>query len=404
MKAIVIGPGRIGCGFAGQVLRASGYELTFVGRGAVVGALSRAGGYRVRLTDGRHNREVEIPGVRALDVSDVEAVSTAIAEADLVAVSVGPRNLAAVAPILAAGLLRRSAPVNVIAFENCADPGGCLREAVFQHAPALRTAGHGFTGALVSRIVTRRIGKPEAGEPLLFLGDPPTSFIVHGPSMCAPLPRIEGMQVVTDYGAWLMKKLYTFSAGHASAAYLGALKGYHYVHSAIRDPEIRAAVLAAMEEGQRGLLQRYGPELAGGRAELEEIVARFENAELDDPVSRVGRDPLRKLGPEDRLLGAAKLAAEAGVQPRRLALVAAAAMCFLCSESSTATSGAPDASVRSMAGLDPGRGLGRDVLEAFDKLAEGREKDNVLLSLKELVWSWTRDRVKAEPLPLRRTA
>jgi mannitol-1-phosphate 5-dehydrogenase len=159
-----------------------------------------------------------------------------------------------------------------------------------------------------------------------------------------------------------------------------------------------------MEEGQRGLLQRYGPELAGDRAELEEIVARFENAELDDPVSRVGRDPLRKLGPEDRLLGAAKLAAEAGVQPRRLALVAAAAMCFLCSENSAAAAGGADASVRSMPGLDPGRGLGREVLAAFDKLAEGREKDNVLLSLKELVWSWTRDRVAAQAVPLRRTA
>lgn len=404
MKAIVIGPGRIGCGFAGQVLRASGYELTFVGRGAIVAGLARAGAYRVRLTDGRHSRDVEVPGVRALDVSDAEAVSAAIAEADLVAVSVGPRNLTGVAPVLAAGLLRRTTPVNVIAFENCADPGGCLREAVAGLAPSLRSAGHGFSGALVSRIVTRRMGNPEAGEPLVFLGDPPGSFIVHGPSMCAPLPGIEGMQVVTDYGAWLMKKLYTFSAGHASAAYLGALKGYHYVHSAIRDPEIRAAVLAAMEEGQRGLLQRYGPELAGGRAELEEIVARFENAELDDPVSRVGRDPLRKLGPEDRLLGAAKLAAEAGVQPRRLALVAAAAMCFLCSENSSASAAGADASVRSMAGLDPGRGLGRDVLEAFGKLAEGREKDNVLLSLKELVWSWARDRVKAEPVPLRRTA
>ncbi|HEY6909535.1 MAG TPA: hypothetical protein VI356_09210 [Myxococcales bacterium] len=404
MKAIVIGPGRIGCGFAGQVLRASGYELTFVGRGAIVAELSRAGRYRVRLTDGRHTRDIEVPGVRALDVSDAEAVSAAIAEADLVAVSVGPRNLAGVAPLLAAGLSRRSTPVNVIAFENCADPGGCLREAVFGEAPSLRGAGHGFSGALVSRIVTRRMGDPERGEPLVFLGDPPTSFIVHGPSMCAPLPKIEGMQVVSDYGAWLMKKLYTFSAGHASAAYLGALKGYHYVHSAIRDPEIRAAVLAAMEEGQRGLLQRYGPELAGGRAELEEIIARFENAELDDPVSRVGRDPLRKLGPEDRLVGAAKLAAEAGVQPRRLALVAAAAMCFLCSENSSAGSEAPDASVRSISGLDPGRGLGREVVEAFDKLAQGREQDNVLLSLKELVWSWTRDRVKAQPVPMRRTA
>jgi len=29
MKAVVIGPGRVGCGFAGQLLHASGYEVCF---------------------------------------------------------------------------------------------------------------------------------------------------------------------------------------------------------------------------------------------------------------------------------------------------------------------------------------------------------------------------------------
>jgi|tagenome__1003787_1003787.scaffolds.fasta_scaffold20972121_3 mannitol-1-phosphate 5-dehydrogenase len=405
MNAVIIGPGRIGCGFIGQLLRASGYELTFVGRGEIVDRLSQAGSYRVRLTDGRHERDIEVTGLRALQIADEEAVADAIGSADLVAVSVGPRNLAAVAPVLARGLSRRATPVNVIAFENCADPGGCLQEAAFQSAPALRDAGHGFSGALVSRIVTRFTGDPARGEPLTFWADPPSSFIVHGPSLRAPLPRIEGMRAVEDFGAWVMKKLYMFSAGHAAAAYLGALKGYHYVHSAIRDPEIRVAVLAAMEEGQRGLASRYGPELAGDRAELDEIVARFENASLDDPVSRVGRDPLRKLGPEDRLLGAARLAAEAGVRPRRLALVAAAAMCFVCGESSNAGAEAPDVALRSVPGLDPGMGLGRDVFEAFNKLAEHREQDNVLLSLKELVWSWARDGMSAgEPVAVRSIA
>lgn len=390
MNAVVFGPGRIGCGFAGQLLHAAGYELTFVGRGEMIDHLARLGRYRVRLTDGRTARQTEIGPVRALPTSDIEGVATAVASADLVAVSVGPRNLRSIAPLLAAGLARRSTAVNVIAFENCADPGGCLREAVIASVPALRDAGHGFAGALVSRIVTRRIGDASGSEPLVFLGDKAASFVVHGPSLCSPLPPIEGLRLVDDYGAWVTKKLYTFSAGHAAAAYLGALKGYHYVHSAVRDPEIRAAVVAAMEEGRRGLARRFGPELAGDPAELDEIVARFENAALDDPVSRVGRDPVRKLGPEDRLVGAAMLAAEAGVRPRRLALVAAAAMCFLCSQQSDAPAAVPDVTLRTVSGLDPQVGIGREVSEAFLQLAEGREDDNVLLNLKELVWSWGR--------------
>jgi mannitol-1-phosphate 5-dehydrogenase len=331
-------------------------------------------------------------------------VAAAVAEADLVAVSVGAQNLAAVAPLIAAGLARRTSPVNVIAFENCTDPGGCLREAVVRCAPAVRSAGHGFSGALVSRIVTRRLGDPAGAEPLIFLGDPPASFVVHGPSLCAPAPLIPGLRAVDDFGAWVTKKLYTFSAGHAAAAYLGALKGYHFVHTAIRDPEIRAAVVAAMEEGRLGLARRYGPELAGDRAELDAIVARFENASLNDPVSRVGRDPLRKLGREDRLVGAARLASEAGVRPRRLALVAAAAMCFECATHSGGRLGGPEATLRTVAGLDPSRGLGRDVSQAFTRLAEGREPDNVLLSLRELIWSWARKPLGAEAEPALQSA
>jgi mannitol-1-phosphate 5-dehydrogenase len=254
----------------------------------------------------------------------------------------------------------------------------------------LASAGHGFSGALVSRIVTSRIGDLARNEPLVFLGDPPSACVVDGSTLRGPPPRMEGLRVVANFEAWVMKKLYTFGAGHAAAAYLGALKGYRYVHSAIRDAEIRSAVLAAMEEGRRGLVRRYGAELAGSRADLDAIVARFENAALNDRVSRVARDPLRKLGPEDRLVGAARLAVEAGILPRSLAMVAAAAMCFVCAQDSTACP-APAATVRSVSGLDPQRGLGLEVVEAFARLTEGRENDNVLLSLGQLVWSWTRE-------------
>ncbi|MFQ5911666.1 MAG: hypothetical protein ACE5JS_00605 [Nitrospinota bacterium] len=56
------------------------------------------------------------------------------------------------------------------------------------------------------------------------------------------------MIVAGDYAAWIRRKLYTFSAGHATCAYLGYLKVYHYSHTAIRDPEIQTALLTAMTE------------------------------------------------------------------------------------------------------------------------------------------------------------
>jgi mannitol-1-phosphate 5-dehydrogenase len=393
-KAVVVGAGRIGCGFIGQLLRASGAEVVFVGRDAIAANLSKNGGYRVRLTGRGGARDVEVDGVRAVPASDLEAAAREIATADLVAVSVGPSNLASVAPLVAAGLARRTSPVNVVALENLADAGPRLRALVARaDADALRL-DHGFSGAVVSRVVARRVGEPSWGERLLFVGDAATEFAVHGPSLRAPLPPVEGMRLVEDFEGAFLKKLYVFSAGHATTAYLGALKGYNFVHAAIRDPEIRRAVLAAMEEGRRGIAARYGEALAGSRRDLDEIVERFENAALNDPIARVGRDPQRKLGRDDRLVGAARLAAGAGVRPRLLALSAAAALCFgpaadreaQALQARIAAEGA-GAVVREVTGLDPDAGLGGEVVAGFRRLSAGRGSGALLLSLERRMWS-----------------
>src|SRR5512132_4434586 len=187
-KAVVVGPGRIGCGFIGQLLAESGWQVVFVGRDAIVANLARNGGYRVRLTSKGGARDVEVAS-RAVPARDVEATATEIASADLVFVSVGPANLAAVGSLLAPGLARRSTPVNLIALEDLADAGPRLRAAVAAADPAALRLAHGFSGAVVSRVVARRVGEPAWNEKLLFVGDAATEFAVDGPALTAPLPH-----------------------------------------------------------------------------------------------------------------------------------------------------------------------------------------------------------------------
>jgi mannitol-1-phosphate 5-dehydrogenase len=202
-----------------------------------------------------------------------------------------------------------------------------------------------------------------------------------------------------DYEAWLHRKLYVYSAGHAATAYLGYLKGYHYIHSAIRDPEIRTAARAAMAEGQRGVAARYGSAVAGGEAELDAILARFENAALNDSVCRVGRDPRRKLAADDRLVGAARLAAAGGSSPERLLLAVAAALCFCDPVDALAAElhreierRGLDLILATVCGLEPHRDLGRLVLDRWRALSRGWGEGNLLLHLEAPMWAWTSDR------------
>ena len=56
------------------------------------------------------------------------------------------------------------------------------------------------------------------------------------------------------------------------------------------------------------------------------------NPFLRDPVDRVTRDPARKLGWEDRLLGSMKLARKAGGDPKGLAEAGRVALGLACEE------------------------------------------------------------------------
>jgi mannitol-1-phosphate 5-dehydrogenase len=396
MRAVVVGAGRIGCGFAGDLLDRSGYDLTFVTRSpAGADHLNRVGRYVVRLVGRRSIEERTVTLARAVHCSDAEAVAREIAGADVVATAVGPGRLAEVAPLIAAGLARRRTPVNVLAFENDTDPGARLRAVVAGTPGGDAVADrHGFSGALVPRVVSQMIGDRAGDDPLVFVGDPPNSFVVDVRRLVPPVPGIAGMVMTDDWAGWLYRKLYLFGAGHAMTAYLGHLKGYHYVHSAIRDPEIRATVRAAMAEGQRGVAARYGQAVAGGEADLDAILRRFENAALNDTIGRVGRDPRRKLAADDRLVGAARLAAAAGGSPEKLLFAVAAALCFadpvdvLAAElrREIARRGL-DVILATVCGLEPSQGLGRVVLDWWRRLSQGSREGNLLLHLEAPMWA-----------------
>jgi mannitol-1-phosphate 5-dehydrogenase len=297
MKAVIIGAGRIGCGLAGQLLHASGYEITFVARNRdVVDNLNRNGGYQVALTSMSEGRYVTVSGVKAVLAEDTVRAVEAISQADVIVTAVCAQNLPAVAWLIAQGLERREKPTNVIAFENMEHVGPCLRRLVAGAMACGADADkHGFSGAVISRMVTQRLGDPADESPLTFVGEMVEDVIVDRRSLRSPIPQIQGIIPVDNYHPWVLRKLYTFSAGHATAAYLGWLKGYRYIHTAIRDPEIRKAVLSAMEEGLRGLAARFGENFANDAKQLQAIVERFENAALNDPIQRVARDPRRKL-------------------------------------------------------------------------------------------------------------
>lgn len=130
-------------------------------------------------------------------------------------------------------------------------------------------------------------------------------------------------------------KLYCHNAGHALAAYLAHQLGYQRIDELRQRPDVLAFIRGAMvEESGAALVARFGGvdpifTPAGMRAYVDDLIARMVNPYVRDTVARVGRDPARKLGWEDRLVGAMRLTMSAGMTPRRYAIGVAAALRWL---------------------------------------------------------------------------
>ena len=88
---------------------------------------------------------------------------------------------------------------------------------------------------------------------------------------------------------------------------------------------------AFLQESGRALVARragvddlFSPK--GYQEFADDLLDRMMNPWLRDNVDRVTRDPRRKLGWDDRLVGTMRLALTAGIEPPRLAVGAAAAL------------------------------------------------------------------------------
>jgi hypothetical protein len=130
-------------------------------------------------------------------------------------------------------------------------------------------------------------------------------------------------------------KLYGHNAVHALLGSLARLRGYEVMSEVRRDPELLALGRKAfLDESGAALVRRHGASgdplftEQGFAAYADDLLQRMTNPYLHDRVERVIRDPLRKLGWDDRFFGTMRMALEAGIEPRVMALGAAAAAAF----------------------------------------------------------------------------
>ena len=299
------------------------------------------------------------PTERAALVAAVAAAAEAATALPSVA------GYADVAPILAAGLAAKHAmdapPLLVYCAENTPQAADILAEHVRAALPDESSAAAMDDACFVDTVIAKMSGLAPAADGLAPIapGDP-AAFLVEAfnrilvgarcPDAAGRTRFTRGIPVFTekpDLVPFEAAKLYCHNAGHATAAYLAQLAGLTTMDQLTARPDLRVLIRRAMvDEAGAALVHRYaGVDAlftpAAMAAYADDLIVRMVNPHLRDSVARVARDPARKLGWDDRLVGAMRLALDAGIRPRALALGVAAAWDALTAADDTPRPAAP---------------------------------------------------------------
>lgn len=328
-KAIQFGAGNIGRGFIGAVLSEAGYHVVFADvNELVVNKINEDGKYTVAIMDTECTEQV-ITNISAVDSRSPE-LAKEIAQAQVVTTAVGLGILPRIAGALAAGIAERQAQgvteyLNVIACENGLRASSQLKEHVYSHLTEEQKAYADEYVAFPDCSVDRIVPPIKSENPIDVVVEKFYEWNVERASIKGDL-QMEGMNLADNLIAYIERKLFTLNTGHAITAYLGKLKGLSTIADSIADEEIYTIVKAAMQESGEGLVAKYGFDHDAHFAYIDKIIGRFRNPHLQDDVTRVGREPLRKLSANDRLIKPTMTAIEHGFATPNLVLGIGAAL------------------------------------------------------------------------------
>lgn len=337
-KAVQFGAGNIGRGFLGQLFSQSGFETVFVEvRDDLVSLLNTKKQYKLKILSAQPY-EIIINNIRAVNAKNQDEVNKEIKTADIMATAVKSENLAAVASLVCSGVTARAKsgiaqPLDLLLCENLLAASNIFRNYLLKECPPAYieyiNSHLGLVETIISRMVSSVPLSISSKDPLFIMAEEYNNLFVDKSAFIGEIPDIKELVAVDNFAAYQEQKLYTYNTGHTVCAYIGSQKGYKYIWEAIRDKKVKKIVRGAMLETGQALSKKHYFKIKEQEKFIDQFLLRLDNPALGDTIERVGRDPIRKLSPQERLIGAAKFAEKYGVVPANLCIGIAAALKFV---------------------------------------------------------------------------
>ncbi|MBU5361150.1 mannitol dehydrogenase [Enterococcus raffinosus] len=332
-QALHFGGGSIGIGFIADLLNESDFEVTIVDiDSGLVDQINETNTFDLYLINEAYKKK-QLTHIHALSsIEDQAAIIDQISTTDLITTAVWAENLPKIAPVLLEGLKKRvdhgHDRVNILACENAMFNSEILRKAIL----ALDSSVEGwldtiaaFPNTAVDRMV---LASEHEGKKTIDIGRD-HELVIEESKLVDPADKpIKEVIYTTNLKKYIERKLYIVNCGHAWAGYIGFVHGYSIIQDVFHNEELVQMIRETMWESAHLLMERYGFTEQDMIDYINFIMDRYQTPGIEDLITRVSRSPIRKLQPEERLVGPCVQCEELGLENQRLLEGIAAAFLF----------------------------------------------------------------------------
>jgi len=339
-KLVLFGAGKIGRSFIGQLFGRSGFEVVFVDiDDRIISELNRCKRYQVIIKSANGDEVIWVENVRGVNGSDVDTVASEISMTDILAISVGQNAMPKIAPTIAKGIQLRHEnkpdfPLDIILAENLRDAAGIFADEISKYLPQFIDIQTylGLIETSIGKMVPIMPQSVVENDLLTVYAEPYNTLILDQKAFKNPIPNVEGLAPKAHMSAWVDRKSFIHNLGHATAAYYGNMKypELAFMHEIMEKEDVYQTTKATMMQSSDILLKQYPGEFTEESLidHIDDLLFRFSNKALGDTVFRVGQDLFRKLGPDDRLVGAVKMALKYRMPYDKIVYIIACALEF----------------------------------------------------------------------------
>lgn len=335
MSCVIFGAGKIARGFVGHLLYLSDIDFTFVEKAdALADLINQRGEYLVNML-GAPEKNTVVKNAKALKFSQENEIADAIAQADCVFNAVGGKNLGEIVPFLTKGIEKRAkvnpTPMNIVTCENWKKPADILRDGIAsqisEDCRSFFEENVGITEAVIMRSAIESTPELLAKDPLVVNVQNFWEFPFDASRIKAEMPKgMIGLKPIYEFTGFLERKFYTYNAANGTTSFVGALLGFQYIADAAHDERILKLLDGVYRETATALSLKHNYPFEDQWAFTRTSLNKLQDRNIVDYIERNARDPMRKLGPDDRLVGSARLCLEWNVRPENLAIAIAAAI------------------------------------------------------------------------------